>query len=249
MTDQAPAESPPPIAPTSPVRYATFTRRFRALVIDMLCVWSLVIVLLFLGDAVRSIPGATHLTWLLMLAVFLLYDPLQVSRRGATIGHAAARLRVVDARTGRWPSFALAFARSLVKSILGLISFFTMELTRRHQAVHDMLTHTTVQVAESAEDVEFTLERVDEPDVVLPSRLRRLTVILVYLLAIFVAANAAVVLVATPGCLRDTSCSPAIRVLIQVMGLAWLALSATTVIVGWKGLLFGARRWPSVQRA
>jgi small neutral amino acid transporter SnatA (MarC family) len=77
---------------------------------------------------------------------------------------------------------------------------------------------------------------------VLPSRLRRLTVILVYLLAIFLAANAAVVLVATPGCLSEGSCRPGTRVLIQIVGLAWLALSATTIIAGWKGLLLGARR-------
>jgi len=29
---------------------------------------------------------------------------------------------------------------------------------------------------------------------------------------------------------------------IQLIGVAWLALSAATIIAGWKGLLFGARR-------
>src|SRR5689334_22986333 len=113
------------IPPVPPVRYATFTRRFRALVIDNLFLSGTSVALFFLGDAVSDVPGATRLLLLLIVALVLLYEPLLVSRRGATIGHAVARLRVVDMRTGRWPSFGRAFARFLIKGILGLPSFIT----------------------------------------------------------------------------------------------------------------------------
>jgi len=242
MTERDTAVSAPAITPPSPVRYATLTSRFRALVIDVACIWALLIVLFFIGDAARGIPGAPHLTWLVMVAVFLLYDPVQVSRRGATIGHLAAKLRVVDARTGGWPSFARSFARSLVKSILGVVSFFPMELSRRHQAVHDVLTRTTVQVAESAEHVDFRVERVDEPDVVLPSRFRRVAVIVLYLIVVYLALGVSVALAGATTCARAGACGTGTRVLLQIIGLGWLALSATVIITGWKGFLPGARR-------
>jgi len=226
----------------APVRYATFTRRFRALVIDNLFLSFTSVALFFLGDAVSDVPGATRLVLLLIVALILLYEPVLVSRRGATIGHAVARLRVVDVRTGRSPSFGRAFVRFLIKGILGLPSFITMALDRRHQAVHDLLTHTAVQVLETEELVEFHVERIEEPDVVLPSRGRRLVVIVLYLVVVFFASNIAIALVAGPGCLSDQACSGGTLLVIQLIGVAWLALSAATIIAGWKGLLFGARR-------
>jgi len=226
----------------APVRHATFTRRFRALVIDNLVLSGTGVALFFLGDAVSDLPGATRLVLLLIVALILLYEPVLVSRRGATIGHAVARLRVVDVRTGTWPSFGRAFVRFLIKGILGLPSFITMALDRRHQAVHDLLTHTAVQVLETEELVEFHVERIEEPDVVLPSRGRRLVVIVLYLVVVFFASNIAIALVAGPGCLSDQACSGGTLLVIQLIGVAWLALSAATIIAGWKGLLFGARR-------
>jgi uncharacterized RDD family membrane protein YckC len=225
----------------APVRYATFTRRFRALVIDNLFLSGTSVALFFLGDAVSDVAGATRVVLLLILALVLLYEPLLVSRRGATIGHAVARLRVVDVRTGRWPSFGRAFVRFLIKGIL------TMALNRRHQAVHDLLTHTAVQVPETEELVEFHAERIEEADVVLPSRARRLVVILLYLVVVFFASNIAIALVAGPGCLSDRVCSGGARAAIQLLGVRWLAVSGATIIAGWKGLLFGARRSRGVQ--
>ena len=243
MSDQPLTGSAPGIQVAPPVRYATFTSRFRALVIDNCCIAALLLALFFLDDAVGDVPGATRLTWLLMVAVLLLYDPVLVSRRGATIGHAATGLQVVDASTGRWPSFARAFVRSLVKLVLGLLSFFTMELTRRHQAVHDMVTHTTVQVAQSEDLVEFRAERLEEPDVVLPSRFRRLAVIVLYQVVVYFVCSLSLLLLDTTNCFRErSSCSTGMWALLHVFAWAWLALSVSVIIAGWKGLLPGARR-------
>jgi uncharacterized RDD family membrane protein YckC len=232
----------PAIQPAPPVRYATFTSRFRALVIDNLCIAALVLTLFFAGDAVSEIPGSTRVMWLLMVAVFLLYEPLLVSRRGATVGHAAAGIRVVDMRTGRWPSFGRSFARFLIKAILGVLSFFTMELSRRHQAVHDMLTHTTVQVAESAERVAFREERVDEPDTLMPSRVRRLLVIVLYLVGVLLVTSDVIARANTIACIRARSCDLTRELVTQGIAWGWLALSAVVVVAGWRGLLIGARR-------
>jgi uncharacterized RDD family membrane protein YckC len=240
MSDQAPAEETPALRPAPPARSTTFTRRFRALVIDYACVWGLCLALFFLGDAASSIPGVTRLTWLLMLAAVLLYDPVLVSRRGATVGHLVARLSVVDVRTGHWPSFARAFGRSFIKLTLGIASIFTMELSRRRQTVHDMLTHTTVRVAESAELVELGVEQVDEPDVVMPSGFRRATVIVIYLVAVLLGSN--LLIAGVYQLLCSGTCGAGPQGLLEAIAFGWLALSAWVIIVGWKGLLLGARR-------
>ena len=223
-------------------RYATFTRRFRALVIDNAIVSGTAVGVFFLGDAVSEVPGATRLLLLLIVALVLLYEPILVSRRGATIGHAMSRIQVVDARTGRWPSFGRALARFVIKMVVGIPSFITMALSRRHQSVHDLLTQTIVQVPATEDAVEFHEERIAEPDVLLPSRLRRVAMILVYLAAVYVAFAVSITLVPAAGCIQRGPCSVAARMLIQGIGLGWLGLSAAVIIAGWRGLLIGARR-------
>ena len=89
---------------------------------------------------------AAHIAWLLMFGLFFVYEPLFIWRRAATIGHAKNHLVVADA-TGRTPGLGQAFARYFIKLVLGLPSFVTMALSRKHQAVHDVLTRTTVQLS------------------------------------------------------------------------------------------------------
>jgi uncharacterized RDD family membrane protein YckC len=242
MPDHTSAESTPSNHFEPPARYATFTRRFRALVIDSAIVSGLVIALLFLGDAVAGVRGSAQVIWLLAVGLLLLYEPVLVSRRGATLGHSVARLQVVDARTGRWPSFARSLARYLIKVVVGAPSFVTMALTRRHQAVHDLLTQTTVQVPATEDFVEFHVERAEEPGVELPSRRRRLAVILLYVTTVFFVYGVTLTLVVPADCLQAQSCAAGTRILVQAIALAWLGLSLAAIVAGWRGVLFGARR-------
>ena len=55
-------------------------------------------------------------------------------------------LRVVDNRSGGNVSLLKALARLVVKGVLGIFSFFSMNLSRRHQAIHDILTRSSVQI-------------------------------------------------------------------------------------------------------
>ena len=236
MTEPGPLEPPP-----SP-RYGTFTRRLRALVVDTAITSGAVVLVFILGDATRALRGSGRVTLLLIVAVLLLYEPILVSRRGATIGHARNQLQVVDARTGSWPSFGRALGRYFIKLVLGLPSFITMALTRKHQVVHDLLTRTTVQVPAEEDSAEFHTERVDEPELVLPSRRRRFVVVALYLAVLFVAYVVAIMLVDPAGCARDQTCTGGTRIAVEGFALAWLALSLATIVAGWKGLLFGARR-------
>jgi uncharacterized RDD family membrane protein YckC len=231
-------ETQPPV-----VRYATFTRRVRALVWDTAIVLAVFVATVILGDAAGDLPGTGRVAWLVMAAGIFLYEPLFVWRRGATIGHARNHLVVVDARTGEPPGFVRAAARYVVKLLLGLPSFVAMGLTRRHQAVHDMLTHTVVQIAADydAPADDFHVERADD-SLLLPSRTRRVLVIVTYIVGAFVGYGVVLTSIVPGECLRDHLCSDAARLVSDGLTLVWMLANGLLVIAGWRGLLFGGRR-------
>lgn len=227
-----------------PARYAAFSSRFRAVVIDTAIVTAGLVVVLVGGEYAEGIPGSSRVAWFLMFALLFLYEPLLIWRRGATIGHSRNHLRVVTDGTGRRPGLARSFARYLIKVVLGLPSFVTMALTRKHQAVHDILTRTTVQLAPNAGDAdqEFYVERVDGSELILPSRLRRAVMMVVYLVGIFFLYGIVAVAIDPQACASEATCAGGRRILFEGAALLWLALSLAVIVAAWKGLLPGARR-------
>lgn len=149
---------------------------------------------------------------------------------------------VTDA-TGRNPGFGRAFARFLIKSVLGVASFVAMALTRRHQAVHDSLTGTTVQIRDfhRARATDFAFERTVDPTLQLPSRTRRLVVVLLFLLGAFVAMSVLMVTLVTPDCFDEVACTANETLVINGISVSWLAASVFLIIAGWRGRLWGAR--------
>ena len=126
--------------------YASFARRLQALTIDLVIVTFAFVAIAMLGDFARNVPGSGRVVVVAIYALLFLYEPVLVWRFGATLGHRAANLRIVDDVSDGPPTFWRSCARFAVKAVLGLYSFATMAFTRRHQAIHDMLTHTTVQI-------------------------------------------------------------------------------------------------------
>jgi uncharacterized RDD family membrane protein YckC len=230
-------------APVSYVAYASFGARLRALVVDTAVVAALLIILVVAGEVARDISASGRVFVALLLAVALLYEPVQVWRYGGTIGHRMANLRVVADATGGNPGFARAFARFLIKTILGVFSFVAMALTRRHQAVHDSLSRTTVQIRDfhRARATDFAFERTVDPSVQLPSRSRRVVVVLLFLAGVFVAMSLLMIVLVSPDCLDDVACTSGETLVANGLSLTWLAVSVFLIIAGWRGRLWGAR--------
>src|SRR6266568_4779370 len=99
---------------------------------------------------------------------------------------------VFVAQSGGNVSFPKACGRLVIKGLLGWYSFVILAATRRNQAVHDLLTRSTVQIrsAAKARPGQYIAERVELSDSGLPSRLRRAAIIGVYLLLLFAAFEA-----------------------------------------------------------
>src|SRR5690242_1930582 len=122
----------PPIATAAAPSYARFSRRLRGLAIDWIVFSLLLAGVLSLATAQRSDSIGRYLGFS-ALAIFLLYEPVLVSFTGGTIGHYLSNLRVVDERTKGNVGLMKAFARFVIKSLLGWYSFISMGLTRRNQ--------------------------------------------------------------------------------------------------------------------
>jgi hypothetical protein len=207
------------------------------IILLMLMAAVLLVTTAFQSDHVGRILGFTF------LAILLLYEPVLVPLTGGTIGHYLCNLRVVDDRTNGNIGFLKAVARGTIKSVLGVYSFITMGTTLRHQALHDVLTHSTVQIRDFAKAKVFHY-RTERTISGVSSRVRRASVIVLYLIAIYVLASVALDLSAPDACLSRGPCPIIARVWIYAWLLTWLAASVACIIYGWRGKLYGCRGRP-----
>ena len=223
--------------------YARLSRRVRAIVIDGLIYTILLAGSLLLLDALEAGRALITATAMLCILFLLLYEAVLVSRRGATIGHRYANCRVIDLRNGENPSFLRAWGRFWVKSIAGVLAFIFMPLTRRHQALHDMVFGTAVIIADpsTAESWQYVQERSPDALYVPVPVWRRITVIIAYSVAGFLGYGVILLLIQSPACVNLNECTGADRLRSTVLGYAWVGSQVLWIILGWLGRLPGAR--------
>lgn len=232
------------------IAFGSFSSRFRAVVVDAVVLAFALVAIVLSISVTEAIPGAGRVGVFLMAAVLVFYEPFLVAWRGATVGHMRANLRVVYDRTGERPGFVRAFVRYVIKSIFGAASFLLMALTRRHQALHDRLTGTTVRIHDRdvAREADIAWER--SADELEPSgsasRARRVVVILGYLVLLLILLNVLASVLLSDACLVDDGCSPAEHRIQEVLGLLWLAANVVCIVAGWRGHLWGCRPRKSV---
>lgn len=235
------------VSPRPAPRYARFSLRLRAMLVD----WILALIVLYgallLATAVSNDNFSRGLGVLVVVAL-LLYEPILVSRVGSTLGHYFTNLRVVDDRDGGNIGFARACARSLIKAVLGLYSFVILAATRRNQALHDLLTRSTVQIRDPAKASpgQYIAERPELAAGGMPSRWRRIAVTCFYLLLIGIVYVVIIGGLVVPGAISDVCidrnfCSGGERILSLIFGAGLLGICAVCIALGWRGRLLGAR--------
>ena len=82
------------------------------------------------------------------LAAFLVYEPLGTGRF-VTLGQWVAGVRVRRFDTGQRIGVIRAFARIVVKIVLGLVSFLVLPFTPGRRAIHDLATGSIVIMADA----------------------------------------------------------------------------------------------------
>jgi uncharacterized RDD family membrane protein YckC len=139
--------------------YSNFPSRLNAMSVDTLVLVAATAAIFATAAVLERITAARVIldtAWWLLL---FLYEPLCVWRFGGTVGHRAMNLRVVDNRTRASVSLGKALTRYLLKVLLGVFSFFTMSFTRRHQALHDLVTDSSVRIRDpkKAKPFQYTM--------------------------------------------------------------------------------------------
>jgi uncharacterized RDD family membrane protein YckC len=228
-------------------RYARFSRRLRGMLFD----WIIALIVMYGALLLAASVGDDNFSralGILVIVALVLYEPILVSRIGGTFGHYFNNLRVVDEGHGGNISFAKACARVVIKGLLGLYSFVILAATSRNQAVHDLLTGSTVQIRDPAKALpgQYIIERSELAATEMPSPGRRLAVISGYLLLtaiVYLLITRGIIAagVISDGCIDRNVCSASERILSFNLGLTLLAASAACIALGWRGRLIGAR--------
>ena len=121
--------------------YPTLLRRYLSTIIDgILIVASFLIIpsILYQDAELARIARI-----IILLSMLLIYEPLCTSKL-CTIGQLITGIRIRRRKDYRKISIFSAYIRIIVKSLLGLISFFTIPVTREKRAIHDFAVNSVV---------------------------------------------------------------------------------------------------------
>jgi uncharacterized RDD family membrane protein YckC len=230
-----------PEAPHSGL-YATFARRFNAIVLDGLILIAAFVAIIILisvleSDSVASVGVG------LIIGGLILYDPIFVAARGGTIGHYALNLRVLDVDSGQRLGLLRAVLRFWLKWLFGFFAFFFMVLTRRHQALHDVATRSAVVIydARRAQPHHYVAEKPADFISVNVPWWRRTLVTVAYSGVAFVFLSIASVFFTSPECIQINECSATDNAVGSILGLLIVLTTGSLIVLGWRGLLPGAR--------
>jgi RDD family len=194
------------------------------------------------GILFENHPGGRIAVFVLILAFVLGYEPFMVARYGGTFGHRKANIRISCARTDANLPFWRAAARSLVKQVFGIFSFFFMFITHRGQGLHDLIAGATVIIsnplAARPEDYFFPKP---QPTGQPASPIRRVGVTVLYNLLLFVFVAVVASMTVSPSCLNQNDCLGADDLILSILGGGWLILCIVSIILGWTGRLPGCR--------
>jgi len=222
--------------------YPRLIRRIQAVLIDGVIIPVIAIATL-VGVSKMGLDGE-YAAAAAILSVFLL-EPFLVTTTGGTIGHHLLGIKVVNSKTLSALGIVRATLRFITKTALGLFSLVVVLTSRRHQAVHDYLSGSIVIIKNpgTLPAYEVLKEReVEEKGYIYPSKVRRIVIIILYAIILFVANGVLLVSFLTDDCLNNNTCSGYDQALSIASQILWIAGTVTLLVFGWKGKLWGCRR-------
>jgi uncharacterized RDD family membrane protein YckC len=191
----------------------------------------------------------TQLIILFVVAVFLLYEPLFVSYRGATVGHRLMGFQIIDGTTKRTLSFTRSFVRFFLKTVLGIVSIVAAYLDKREQFLHDrivgsraILATVAVDRLDSSEERFVAAKAEAASRFALPSLTRRIVIVVLYCVLGFIATSL-IAYTIFPQC-ADEPRPPLARCdkVEEATGAVAIVIVLAALVAGLKGNLPGARK-------
>ena len=213
------------------------------MLIDSVVVPVLAVATLIMGNAL----GVTEFfgrVLLIAVPVFIL-EPGLVAFTGGTIGHHLVGLRVRRLSGAGNINLFAATIRTIVKFVLGWLSFIFVLTTERHQAIHDLAARSIVVHRDTAGLPQYDVlsaRKVETEGFIYPSGWRRGLVALAYWTLMTVVLSTAVGVWIAVVCDRRVSCHSYERTAGMIFDMIWLIATGAIVVFGWYGRLPGAKR-------
>lgn len=223
--------------------YPRLIRRIQALLIDsavLLAVFICSVALAgylkldneFLGAAIAFLPA-------------ILIEPLLVSLKGGTIGHHILGLRVRNIANSKNLNIFSAIIRTALKAILGTVSLVCVLTTKKHQAIHDLLTRSIVVINDTngLPSYEVLSEReLDHEKYYYPGVIRRLLFIALYFVLFFISIGILTVFGLSDSCVDSGRCGYLDSVVYVFMSVYyWVGIFGIPAL-GWMSKLYGCRK-------
>ena len=127
-------------------KYPTILRRYISTLIDVLFIFFIIIIISYLFQHENEL--IKRLRIVIILSMFFIYEPLFTSKF-CTLGQKIMGIRVRDRLTLERITIPMAYLRIIVKLFLGLISFFTIPLSKDKRAIHDFAVNSIVIIVKS----------------------------------------------------------------------------------------------------
>jgi uncharacterized RDD family membrane protein YckC len=225
------------------VLYPRLLRRVRAFLIDSVLFIIVIYAWVFSLTVFGELPFLLRI--LALIIPIMIIEPGLVAFTGGTPGHHIMGLRIRDASRDENIGILRATVRAVVRTCLGWLSFIFVLVTQRHQALHDYFTSTVV-VLRRPETLpaheKFAPRTEDHARYLYPSKTRRIVVILLYAFLSVVVLSTLSAVFLSERCATTNRCSLAENVAAYVLGIIWILCVGATIVLGWRGLLFGCRR-------
>ena len=225
------------------IPYVRISRRIKALSIDTIVLVMAFALVLFVAAKLNIHRSTTAAVFIILIVGSL--EPVFVAFTGSSIGHHLVGLRVRHVNSDKRLNIFLSYIRFLTKLPLGLLSFISILTTRKHQAIHDLLSRSIVVHKNPNLVLAFEVigERIpDTEHYIYPSRLKRFLMISLYLfVGLILFTTVFGTLISSP-CRLHKSCSKLDDVLGLILSVIfWVGIFAI-IGLGWQSRLFGCRR-------
>ncbi|MBT2971015.1 MAG: hypothetical protein B6D72_16915 [gamma proteobacterium symbiont of Ctena orbiculata] len=172
-------------------------------------------------------------------------DPILVSTTGGTPGHHLRGITVQRSDAALRLGIARSLLRALIKSLTGWWAFIFVLATKRHQALHDLVSSSVVILREpqSLPASERMAERDhDSEHYEYPSVFRRIIITFTYIIVVSVGLTLLKRALLSNDCLTLGACMTLDFALFHLLDIIWFLAVGAAVVFGWRSDLPGARK-------
>lgn len=180
-------------------------------------------------------------------AVVFALEPGLVAATGGTLGHHLSGIRVRRRRDDGNVGIIAAVVRSLAKVVFGLPSLASILVTTQHRAVHDVLAGSIVVLSDPGRMPAFevlgeTTVAPPKPGYACAPGWQQAAMILVYNILLFLFIGSVSAVSVSERCDFYQQCSTPETALYAGLSILWILGFVASIVLCWRGKLFGCRR-------